>query len=119
MRDGGVLCGVLAALAMSGVVLAHKCERISIPMCQELGYNLTVMPNFVGHEDQLQAERGVTNLPYTILELITEWNGTGSPLKPYIIYFMFQPHSVINSTLVYNLCIFIKSFGLYQILGST
>lgn len=103
MRGGGVLCGVLAALAMSGVVLAHKCERISIPMCQELGYNLTVMPNFVGHEDQLQAERGVTNLPYTILELITEWNGTGSPLIPYIVYFMFQSHSVINSTLVYNL----------------
>lgn len=64
MRGGGVLSGVLAALAMSGVVLAHKCERISIPMCQELGYNLTVMPNFVGHEDQLQAERGVTYLTY-------------------------------------------------------
>lgn len=37
----------------------HKCERIKIPVCQELGYDLTVMPNFVGHEDQIQAERGV------------------------------------------------------------
>jgi hypothetical protein len=37
----------------------RKCERISLHMCQDIGYNLTVMPNLMGHEDQLQAERGV------------------------------------------------------------
>lgn len=37
----------------------NKCEKITIPLCQELGYNLTVMPNFVGHEDQAQAERAL------------------------------------------------------------
>lgn len=28
-------------------------------MCQGLGYNLTSMPNFLGHEDQLQAQTAV------------------------------------------------------------
>lgn len=55
------MVGGLVWLLAVGLGLAHKCERISIPMCQELGYNLTVMPNFVGHDDQLQAERGVSS----------------------------------------------------------
>jgi hypothetical protein len=38
---------------------ARKCERISLQMCQDIGYNLTVMPNFMGHEDQLTANRAV------------------------------------------------------------
>ncbi|PSN33813.1 hypothetical protein C0J52_19362 [Blattella germanica] len=36
----------------------RKCERITIHLCQDIGYNLTVMPNLMGHEDQLQADRG-------------------------------------------------------------
>ncbi|XP_054267195.1 frizzled-10-like [Macrosteles quadrilineatus] len=52
--------GVVVVLwALWACSWADKCEKITIPMCQELGYNLTVMPNFVGHEDQLQAERGL------------------------------------------------------------
>ncbi|XP_039286492.1 frizzled-10 [Nilaparvata lugens] len=39
--------------------IGNKCEKITIPLCQELGYNHTVMPNFVGHEDQAQAERAL------------------------------------------------------------
>ncbi|XP_046416841.1 frizzled-10-B-like isoform X2 [Neodiprion pinetum] len=31
-------------------------------MCRGLGYNLTAMPNFMGHEDQILAERGLTAL---------------------------------------------------------
>lgn len=32
-----------------------KCEPIEIPMCQGIGYNLTRMPNFMGHENQKEA----------------------------------------------------------------
>lgn len=32
-----------------------KCERITIPMCQDMPYNLTRMPNLMGHTDQSQA----------------------------------------------------------------
>lgn len=36
-----------------------KCERLSVSFCRGLRYNLTAMPNFMGHEDQIMAERGV------------------------------------------------------------
>lgn len=36
-----------------------KCERLNVSFCRGLRYNLTAMPNIMGHEDQLQAERGV------------------------------------------------------------
>ncbi|XP_062408871.1 frizzled-9b [Sardina pilchardus] len=32
-----------------------KCEPITIPMCQGIGYNETRMPNFMGHESQREA----------------------------------------------------------------
>ncbi|KAE8622401.1 hypothetical protein XENTR_v10005226 [Xenopus tropicalis] len=32
-----------------------KCEPIQIPMCQGIGYNMTRMPNYVGHESQEEA----------------------------------------------------------------
>ncbi|XP_023662878.1 frizzled-9-like [Paramormyrops kingsleyae] len=32
-----------------------KCEPIVIPMCKGIGYNMTRMPNFMGHEDQMEA----------------------------------------------------------------
>ncbi|XP_063061802.1 frizzled-9b [Engraulis encrasicolus] len=32
-----------------------KCEAITIPMCQGIGYNETRMPNFMGHESQREA----------------------------------------------------------------
>uniref|UniRef100_A0ABD2XPP2 Uncharacterized protein n=1 Tax=Trichogramma kaykai TaxID=54128 RepID=A0ABD2XPP2_9HYME len=34
-----------------------KCEPLRVPACRGLRYNLTAMPNFMGHADQLQAER--------------------------------------------------------------
>lgn len=67
-----VLCIVLLVLsATSGLVqgwgISHgypgtdaKCERLSVSFCRGLRYNLTAMPNFMGHEDQRQAERGVS-----------------------------------------------------------
>lgn len=32
-----------------------QCERITIPMCQDMPYNLTRMPNVMGHSDQSEA----------------------------------------------------------------
>ncbi|XP_064208474.1 frizzled-9 [Anguilla rostrata] len=32
-----------------------KCEPITIPMCQDIGYNVTRMPNFMKHETQAEA----------------------------------------------------------------
>lgn len=37
-----------------------KCERLSVSFCRGLRYNLTAMPNFMGHTDQVLAERGVS-----------------------------------------------------------
>lgn len=37
-----------------------KCERLAVSFCRGLRYNSTAMPNFMGHEDQRQAERGLT-----------------------------------------------------------
>ncbi|GBP56458.1 Frizzled-4 [Eumeta japonica] len=36
-----------------------KCERIRLPMCQDLGYNWTAMPNLMGHKDQEEAEKAL------------------------------------------------------------
>lgn len=36
-----------------------KCERIKLPLCQDLGYNWTAMPNLMGHKDQKEAENAV------------------------------------------------------------
>ena len=35
----------------------RKCEKISIPLCQEVGYNLTFMPNEYGQKNQVEAGR--------------------------------------------------------------
>ncbi|XP_013190035.1 frizzled-10 [Amyelois transitella] len=36
-----------------------KCERIKLPLCQDLRYNWTVMPNLMGHRDQKEAEEAM------------------------------------------------------------
>ncbi|XP_014271550.1 frizzled-10-B [Halyomorpha halys] len=46
-----------AVVVIAAVAVAQKCEVINISMCKELGYNNTVMPNVLGHEDQSVAER--------------------------------------------------------------
>ncbi|XP_018431990.1 PREDICTED: frizzled-10 isoform X2 [Nanorana parkeri] len=32
-----------------------KCQAIEIPMCKDIGYNMTRMPNLMGHENQREA----------------------------------------------------------------
>ncbi|XP_055842889.1 frizzled-3 [Episyrphus balteatus] len=39
-----------------------QCQRISVPACQGLGYNMTAMPNLAGHTNQLDAEIRITKL---------------------------------------------------------
>lgn len=39
-----------------------KCERIRLPLCQDLGYNWTAMPNLMGHRDQKEAEDAVSSV---------------------------------------------------------
>ncbi|XP_037292929.1 frizzled-10 [Manduca sexta] len=38
-----------------------KCERIRLPLCQDLGYNWTAMPNLMGHKDQKEAEEAMVS----------------------------------------------------------
>ncbi|KAL1269613.1 hypothetical protein QQF64_031902 [Cirrhinus molitorella] len=56
----------LVLLCMSGISSAissidpdrpgeGRCQEIAIPLCKDIGYNLTVMPNLMGHEDQSEA----------------------------------------------------------------
>lgn len=44
-----------------------KCEKINTAHCQGLGYNTTMMPNFVGHKTMADAEKGVSIFKFYIL----------------------------------------------------
>lgn len=48
---------ILALFCSLYVVLGQekKCEKIKIPMCQKIGYNLTYMPNMFNHDTQEEA----------------------------------------------------------------
>lgn len=58
---------VLVTVLLVGLVLGEqeeeggKCERIRLPLCQDLGYNWTAMPNLVGHRNQKEAEEAVSS----------------------------------------------------------
>jgi len=55
-----------AAAAAAGQTLQAanglQCQRITVPACQGLGYNMTAMPNLAGHTNQLEAELRVSLL---------------------------------------------------------
>lgn len=52
-----------AAVAAVGRSHHHRhglqCERITVAACQGLGYNMTAMPNQIGHADQSEAAKMV------------------------------------------------------------
>ncbi|XP_033635913.1 frizzled-9-like [Asterias rubens] len=52
-----IVCFV--SLAASGVYTLeqrqNQCQRITIPMCVDIGYNMTRMPNYFGHDTQKEA----------------------------------------------------------------
>lgn len=60
----GIYCVLLLSALAVGLaeedVEGGKCERIQLPMCQDLGYNWTSMPNLLGHRDQKEAEEAVS-----------------------------------------------------------
>lgn len=59
MMELHVLLVVSCGLGVIATVLGSRCERITAPMCQQLGYNTTLMPNILGHEQQDEAVEGV------------------------------------------------------------
>lgn len=44
-----------------------KCERIKLPLCQDVGYNWTAMPNLMGHNDQKEAEEAVSLILFQLM----------------------------------------------------
>lgn len=52
-------CAVLLVLKGTDAQFL-RCEKIVTPLCQRLGYNTTLMPNFMGHDDQRSAALGVS-----------------------------------------------------------
>ncbi|XP_074056640.1 frizzled-10 [Macrotis lagotis] len=55
-----LLLQALGACAAIGSLEAErpgegKCQPVAIPMCKDIGYNSTRMPNLMGHEDQREA----------------------------------------------------------------
>nr|AJD87359.1 frizzled 3 [Corallium rubrum] len=48
----------LSSIWMGKTKAAKKvvCERLRIPLCENIGYNMTTMPNRMGNEDQLEAK---------------------------------------------------------------
>nr|BAV17686.1 frizzled9/10 [Patiria pectinifera] len=44
-----------ACLASAREQRQNQCQRITIPMCVDIGYNMTRMPNFFGHDAQVEA----------------------------------------------------------------
>uniref|UniRef100_A0A0A1X1F4 Frizzled-3 n=1 Tax=Zeugodacus cucurbitae TaxID=28588 RepID=A0A0A1X1F4_ZEUCU len=57
--------GVVSGSSSSGIANGNnglQCQRITVPACQGLGYNMTAMPNLAGHTNQLEAELRMTKL---------------------------------------------------------
>jgi frizzled protein 4 len=48
--------GIINGITTGGGDVVRKCDPIKIEMCKGLGYNVTGMPNLVGHELQQDAE---------------------------------------------------------------
>ncbi|CAI2314909.1 unnamed protein product [Caenorhabditis sp. 36 PRJEB53466] len=46
--------------SMHGFSTTRKCEPITIPMCKNLDYNMTVFPNLVGHVSQAEANPAIS-----------------------------------------------------------
>jgi len=55
---------VAAAAAAGGYKgrSAGRCERITIPLCLDMKYNMTRMPNLVGHSTQAEAAMQVDRI---------------------------------------------------------
>lgn len=54
------LCCLAVEVYSFGEEEERRCDPIRISMCQNLGYNVTKMPNLMGHELQSDAELQLT-----------------------------------------------------------
>lgn len=54
--------GIAVCFVVVPMVGGMQCERITVPACQGLGYNMTAMPNLAGHTSQSDAENMVSEL---------------------------------------------------------
>ena len=77
-----VLLTVLPGLS-SAVPPHSQCESISIPLCQEMPYNLTRVPNILGHSDQVSAALALHQLK-AMLDL---------DCSPYLGFFLCSLHA--------------------------
>lgn len=113
--DMGAFKAMLLSFLLLSLAICHgrarKCERITIHMCQDIGYNLTVMPNLMGHEDQLQADRGVilfryqTDLSDFMLYVYVCENGCNTVMTPKELINRRNEHSS-NSLSFVGYCLF-------------
>ncbi|KAF2897763.1 hypothetical protein ILUMI_08412, partial [Ignelater luminosus] len=55
--ESGILI-LIVFIKIASSQSASRCEKITTPICQHLGYSTTLMPNSMGHEDQRQAALG-------------------------------------------------------------
>ncbi|XP_054709409.1 frizzled-4-like [Uloborus diversus] len=59
-----MLCKILAFILLqfslvhcsTDIFVSRTCERITIEQCRNIGYNVTGMPNFLGHDRQMDVE---------------------------------------------------------------
>nr|XP_057938209.1 frizzled-1-like [Doryrhamphus excisus] len=52
-----LLCGIFSPATNSESVRHEVCQPVSIPLCADVPYNQTIMPNLLGHTTQEDAER--------------------------------------------------------------
>ena len=48
---------MMRGMMVERVVVKDTCEEISIPMCKEIGYNFTRLPNQFNHQTQDEVKR--------------------------------------------------------------
>ena len=51
-----LFCAAVCGLLVQGTEVVRQCDPIKIELCKGLGYNVTGMPNLVGHKVQQDAE---------------------------------------------------------------
>ncbi|KAK3769429.1 hypothetical protein RRG08_067144 [Elysia crispata] len=79
-----------------------KCQEITIPMCEKIGYNMTYMPNQFNHETQEEAGLEVSAFGQSTMSLeysVVYFDQNTMSLSHSVVYFdqntMSLSHSVV------------------------
>lgn len=67
-----------------------RCEPLRIPVCKSLNYSKTIMPNFLNHSSQAEAERALRNLQ-------PHWNQCSKQMKRFLC-FLLAPFCTSDGT---------------------